>query len=404
MIEEYVKMSYRNIFRRKKRTALTVIGIFIGISAVVSLVSLGQGLETSIEKEFESIGADKIFINPGGSFQGGGGGSQSSVKLDNQDLTTIRSVRGISRAEGTVFMNTGVSVGEQSTFLPIIGMPTGGNQDLVMESWAMEIGDGRMIRETDRSNVVIGSIVAEQTFEDELGIRSNININNEKHRVVGILEPTGDPSIDTAILLPIEHSRQLMNRDETYDWIFAETDDGFTPPEVTEDIERAMRRQRGLQEGEETFTVSTQQDLVDSFSGILDVVSGVVIGIASISLFVGAVGIMNTMYTSVSQRTREIGVMKAIGAKNEQILTLFLLESGTIGFLGGLTGLIFGVSLSWIASLGASQFAELTIRPYLGTELLLGSLIFSTVLGILSGVLPAKRAAGLEPAQALRYE
>lgn len=402
MIEEYAKMSYRNIFRRKRRTALTVIGIFIGITAVVSLVSLGQGLEESIQEEFESIGANKVFINPGGSFQGGG--AQAAVKLDEQDLVTVRSVKGVERAEGALFMNTGVSVGEQSKFLPIIGAPTGENRDLVMESWAMEIDKGRMIRETDTSNVVIGSRVADRTFEDDLGVRSNININGEKHRVVGTLKPTGDPSIDTALILNLEHSRRLMDRDETYDWIFGEVDDGLEASEVTEDIERELRRQRGLEEGEETFTVSTQEDLVESFSGILDVVSGVVIGIASISLFVGAVGIMNTMYTSVDQRTREIGVMKAIGAQNEQIMLVFLLESGTIGLLGGLTGLAFGLGLSYLASIGASQFASLTIRPYLGAELLLGSLLFSTVLGIISGVLPARRAAGLEPAEALRYE
>lgn len=402
MIEEYAKMSYRNIFRRKRRTALTVIGIFIGISAVVALVSLGQGLEASIQEEFQSIGGNKIFINPGGSLTSSGG--QVVEKLDEQDLRTVRSVQGVSRADGALFMNTGVSVGEETSFLPIIGIPSGENRDLVMESWAMEIGEGRMVRENDRSNIVIGSRVANQAFEEELGVRSNIEINDVSHRVVGVLEPTGDPSIDTAITMAIQPARDLMDRDETYDWLFAEVDEGFEPGDVQEDVETEMRRQRGLEEGEETFTVSTQEDLVESFSSILDVVRGVVIGIASISLFVGAVGIMNTMYTSVSQRTREIGVMKAIGAQNEQILTLFLLESGAIGLLGGLTGLIFGVSLSWLASVGASQFASLTIRPYLGLDLLLGSLAFSLVLGIVSGVLPAKRAAGLEPAEALRYE
>lgn len=402
MIEEYAKMSYRNIFRRKRRTALTVIGIFIGISAVVALVSLGQGLEASIQDEFQSIGGNKVFINPGGSLTSSGG--QVVEKLDDQDLIAVRSVRGVSRADGALFMNTGVSVGEQTSFLPIIGIPPGENRDLVMESWAMEIGEGRMIRENDRSNIVLGSRVANQVFEEDLGVRSNIVVNDVSHRVVGVLEPTGDPSIDTALILPIQSARDLMDRDDTYDWVFAEVNDGFEPGNVKEDVETAMRRQRGIEEGEETFTVSTQEDLVESFSSILDVVRGVVIGIASISLFVGAVGIMNTMYTSVSQRTREIGVMKAIGAQNEQILTLFLLESGAIGLLGGLTGLIFGVSLSWLASIGASQFASLTIRPYLGLDLLLGSLAFSLILGIISGVLPAKRAAGLEPAEALRYE
>lgn len=403
MIEEYAKMSYRNIFRRKRRTALTVIGIFIGISAVVALVSLGQGLEDSIQEEFQSIGGNKIFINPGGSLTSSGG--QVVQKLNEEDLRAVRSVRGISRADGALFMNTGVKVGEETSFLPIIGLPPGQNKDLVMESWAMEIGEGRMIRENDRSNIVIGSRVANQAFEDDLGVRSNIEVNDVSHRVVGVLEPTGDPSIDTAIIMPIKPARDLMDRnDETFDWLFAEVDEGFEPGNVKGDVETAMRRQRGVEEGEETFTVSTQEDLVESFSSILDVVRGVVIGIASISLFVGAVGIMNTMYTSVSQRTREIGVMKAIGAKNEQVLLLFLLESGAIGLLGGVTGLIFGISLSWIASIGASQFASLTIRPYLGMPLILGSLGFSLVLGIVSGVLPAKRAAGLEPAEALRYE
>ncbi len=402
MIEEYAKMSYRNIFRRKRRTALTVIGIFIGITAVVSLVSLGQGLEESIQREFNSIGGNKLFINPGGSLQSSQG--QVVEKLDDEDMRTVRTVRGVSAADGAIFMNTGVKKNQQTSFLPVIGIPGGENKELVLESWAMEIDQGRIIRENDRSNIVIGSRVANQVFDEELGVRSQIQVNDQQHRVVGVLKPTGDPSIDTAIIMPIEHTRELLDREETYDWIFAEVENGFKPGNVKTDVEAAMRRQRGLEKGEETFTVSTQEDLVESFQGILNVVRGVVIGIASISLFVGAVGIMNTMYTSVSQRTREIGVMKAIGAQNRQVMLVFLLESGAIGLLGGITGLTFGLGLSYLASIGASQFASLTIRPYLGLPLILGSLIFSLLLGVISGVLPARRAAGLEPAEALRYE
>lgn len=398
---DYIKMSFRNIVRRKRRTALTVIGIFIGITAVVSLVSLGQGLETSIQQEFESIGGNKLFINPGGDqTQGQMAGSAS---LGEQDLITIRSARGVGEAEGSIFMNTGIEYKDESGFLPVIGMPND-NQKLVMESWAMEIEDGRMVRETDTSNVVIGSQVANSVFSEDPGIRSNMDINGEKHRVVGILEPTGDPSIDTAVILPVDHTRDLLDRPTGFDWIFAQVDDGFEPSEVKENVETELRNRRGVPEGEEDFTVSTSEDLLDSFNSILSVVSGVVVGIASISLFVGAVGIMNTMYTSVTQRTREIGVMKAIGAQKRQIMFVFLLESAVIGFLGGLTGVIVGVSLSWLGAVGITQFAQLTIRPYLGIELLAGSLIFSIVLGVISGVLPARRAANLEPAEALRYE
>jgi putative ABC transport system permease protein len=398
---DYIKMSLRNIVRRKRRTALTVIGIFIGITAVVSLVSLGQGLETSIEQEFQSIGGDKIFINAGGSLTGS---SQGASTLTDQDLIAVRTVRGVEAVEGTIFMNTGVEYNDQTTFLPVIGMPTGPNQDIVMESWAMEMKEGRMVRDTDQYSVVIGSQVANRVFDEEPGIRSNMNIKGEKHRVIGVLEPTGDPSIDTAVVLPMDHSRELLDRGNSYDWLFAQVDDGFEPGEVKEDVERSLRNQRNVPEGEETFTVSTQEDLVESFSSILSVVTGVVIGIASISLFVGGVGIMNTMYTSVTQRSREIGVMKAIGAQKRQIMFVFLLESAVIGFIGGLTGVIFGVSLSWLGAFAMSQFSTLGISPYLGAELLLGSLAFSLVLGVISGVLPARRAANLEPAEALRYE
>jgi len=396
---DYIKMSFRNIIRRRRRTALTVIGIFIGITAVVSLVSLGQGLEASIEQEFESIGGNKIFINSGGSISGTGGSG-----LTEQDLISVRSTRGVETVGGTIFMNTGVSYNDQTTFLPIIGMPTDNTQEIVMESWAMEVGEGRMVRKTDQYSVVLGSQAANRVFDEDLSVRSNIQINDQKHRLIGVLEPTGDPSIDTAVILPIKPARELLDREESYDWLFAQFEDSYDSSEVKEDVERAMRNQRGVEEGEETFTVSTQEDLLESFNNILGVVSGVVIGIASISLFVGAVGIMNTMYTSVTQRTREIGAMKAIGAQKRQIMFVFLLESAVIGFLGGLTGLAFGVSLSWLGAYGITEFSTLSITPYIGSELLAGAMIFSILLGVLSGVLPARRAANLEPAEALRYE
>jgi putative ABC transport system permease protein len=399
---DYIKMSFRNILRRKRRTALTVIGIFIGITAVVSLVSLGQGLESSIEAEFEAIGGNKLFINPGGD-QTQGQGSSSST-LTEQDLVTVRNTRGVSTAEGTIFMNTGVEFNGETRFLPVIGMPTGENQDLVMESWAMEMSEGRMVRGTDRYNVVIGSNVASRVFSDDPGIRSNIQVNGQKHRVIGVLEATGDPSIDNSVVLTVDSIRDLMDRPDSYDWIFADLDEGFEAEDVKQEVERQLRNRRNVPEGEEDFTVSTQEDLIASFQSILGVVSGVVIGIASISLFVGAVGIMNTMYTSVSQRTREIGVMKAIGARNEQIMFVFLLESAAIGFVGGLTGVLVGVGISWLGAFGMSQFTSLGISPYIGPELLIGALVFSTVLGVVSGVLPARQAAGLEPAEALRYE
>lgn len=397
---DYIKMSLRNISRRRRRTLLTVIGIFIGITAVVSLVSMGLGLQSSIQKEFESIGGNKLFISSGGNFFNAG---SSSSGLTDQDKIAIQSVKGVTDVSGVLMMTGSVKYQDQTAYLPVMGMPAD-KPGLVMDSWSLEITKGRMIRSTDRTNVVIGSRLADSIFDDSPGIRSNIEVRGKKYRVVGVFKPTGDPSIDTAVTMPIGPARELFNRDNSYDWLFADVAEGEKPVAVKQDVERALRNRRNVKEGEEDFSVTTQEDLMNSFNSILGVVSGVVIGIASISLFVGAVGIMNTMYTSVTERTREIGVMKAIGAQKRQIMYVFLLESAVIGFLGGLTGLVFGVLLSWAGSLAVSQFSTLVLRPYLSFELVAGSLLFSIVLGVASGVLPARRGANLEPAEALRYE
>lgn len=400
MIEEFVYLAFRNIRHRKKRTALTIIGIFVGIMAVVSLVSLGQGLQDSIESQFEQIGSDKVFINPGGSFQFGSGDS-----LTEDDLQAVRNVQGIDEAAGVIFSSTSATYQDDQSFVSLLGTPTGEGYEVVKSSWAIQIGEGRDLRSTDMSNVVIGSQVAESVFGEELDIRSRIDIQGETYQVVGIMQPTGDPSIDRSVLVTRESARSITDREEgSYDWIFASTDSGFTPSDVTPDIEEALRDSRNVDEGEEDFTVSTQEQLVESFNNILNVVRGVVIGIASISLVVGAVNIMNTMYTSVTERTREIGLMKAIGATKRQILALFLIESALIGFVGGMIGMLTGIGLSALASYFATQATGIAISPYLSPVLIIGSVLFSTFLGVAAGVLPARQASDLPPAEALRYE
>ena len=402
MLKEFTKLSFRNIRHRGKRSWLTVIGVFIGIAAVVALVSLSQGLQDSVEREFESIGSDKLFISAGQSSQS----SASERKLTQEDLNAVRNVQGVEAAGGALFRTARMSYNDEQAFGIVLGMPTSEEErEIVETSWAMEIDSGRGIRATDTSNVVIGSSTSSSKFQDEVGLRSQLRIEDTEVRVVGIMKPTGDPSIDGSVVIPIDRAREMLDvPDERYDWLFAEMQEGFTPDEVKEDVEEELRTTRDVEEDEEDFSVSTQEDLIESFQSILGVVRGVVIGIASISLLVGAVGIMNTMYTSVTERTREIGVMKAVGATKRQILSIFLIESGIIGLFGGLLGLLVGVGLSTLASIAATEFAQLPVKPYISVELVIGALGFAFVLGMVSGVLPARRAANLEPAEALRYE
>ncbi|MFB6100833.1 MAG: ABC transporter permease [Candidatus Nanohalobium sp.] len=399
MIKDLFKIAFRNIRHRGRRSWLTVVGVFIGIAAVVALVSLGQGLQSSVQQEFQQIGSDKLFINPASSAT-----STASQKLTQDDLEAVRSAKSVDTADGVIFATTTAEYNDRQEFVTVLGMPTDSKQ-LIRESWALEIDEGRGIQSTDTSNIVVGSAIAKFHFGEDLGLRSQLTVNGEKFRIVGTYKPTGDPSIDQSVVMPYSRAVELTGRQENmYDWIFARIQDGFTPQEAKKEVKKQLRRVRNLEKGEENFSVSTQEDLLESFNSILSVVRGVVIGIASISLLVGAVNIMNTMYTSVTQRTREIGVMKAIGATRKQIMTLFLFEAGIIGMAGGILGVAVGATLSTLASYAATQAVQIQINPYLGPELLLGAIGFSFVVGVISGVLPARRAAKMPPAEALRYE
>ena len=173
---------------------------------------------------------------------------------------------------------------------------------------------------------------------------------------------------------------------------------------MAENIKEELRDSRDEDEGEETFSVQTFEQLLEQFNDILGIVSIVLIGIAAISIVVGGVGIMNTMYTSVLERTKEIGIMKAVGAKNSNIMTLFLIESGMIGLAGGMIGIGIGIGLSKIVEIVASEAGFLPIKAYLGAPLLLGALAFSFIIGAASGTFPAMQASKMKPVDALRYE
>ena len=201
----------------------------------------------------------------------------------------------------------------------------------------------------------------------------------------------------------MEKARAILDKNEEYDMITAQIRPGFTPEESAEEIRENLRNQRGVEEGEESFEVRTAEDIIRSFNNQLNIIRTVLIGIGAISLLVGGIGIMNTMYTSVTERTREIGVMKAVGATKKQILGLFMIESGIFGMIGGLIGATVGIALSYIAGALIRQTVSIPFTPYVSVELIAGSVIFSFVVGVISGTLPARKAAKKEPVEALRF-
>lgn len=387
MILGLSKLAVRNTLRRGKKSWITVLGVVIGIAAVVSLVSLGQGLETAITQEFEDLGANNVFV---------------SGDISDDDLDVIRNSRGVDTAAGYYSSTEPVEFNGETQFLNVNGVDLQ-NVDLIFAGQGWSIEEGRQLRSTDSTSVLLGPSVS-GNFDDDPGIRSQMRLDGNGLRVIGFIS-AGDPQAQNSMIISLERMREIYDLDDDLSQIVVRVQEGFTQEEVQENIEESLRRDRQIEEGDEDFSTSTPQDILDSLTSILGVVQGVVIGLASIALFVGGIGIMNTMYMSINERTNEIGVLKAIGASKRQIRTLFLIESGLIGLIGGLIGVLIGIGISEIAVFVVGEYVS-TVSLARGYNLTLigGALTFSTLLGLLSGYLPSRRASQLEPAEALRYE
>ena len=387
MILGLSKLAIRNTLRRGKKSWITVLGVVIGIAAVVSLVSLGQGLESAITQEFEDLGANNVFV---------------SGDISDDDLDVIRNSRGVDEAAGYYSSTEPVEFNGETQFLNINGIDLQ-NVDLIFAGQGWSIEDGRQLRSTDSTSILLGPSVS-GNFEDEIGIRSQLRLDENSLRVIGFIS-AGDPQAQSSVIMSLERMRDIYDLDDDLSQVVVRVQEGFTQQEVQQNIEESLRRDRQIEQGDEDFSTSTPQDILESLTNILGVIQGVVIGLASIALFVGGIGIMNTMYMSINERTREIGVLKAIGASKRQIRTLFLLESGLIGLIGGIIGILIGIGISEIAVFVVGEYVStVSLARGYSVILVLGALTFSTLLGLLSGYLPSRRASKLEPAEALRYE
>ncbi|MBI5065437.1 ABC transporter permease [Candidatus Woesearchaeota archaeon] len=382
-----------------------MIGIFIGIAAVVALISLGQGLQQAINNQFSLIGADKLFVTGKGGF--GPPGSDSAGKLDTHDLKIIRKSSGVESVAGRVFNSLPVEFNDKQTIQFVASMPDDlEGMNLIEEVELFKIDKGRFLRLNDQNNAVVGAnYLGEGLFGKGVNLGNSLLIKDQKFKVVGILKKTGDPGIDSGIVISEEKLRGLINRPEEFNAIMLKIKKSYDPSKVAEEITKLMRDDRNQKKDKEDFQIQTPEQLLQSFNTVLNIVQVVLVGIAAISLVVGGIGIMNTMYTSVLERTREIGIMKAVGAKNKDVLLIMLFESGLLGLTGGLIGIMIGAGLSKTVEYVATQAMGTTlIQAHLSPWLLFGALLFSFGIGTLSGLMPARRAANMEPVDALRYE
>ncbi|VVB58851.1 MacB-like periplasmic core domain protein [Candidatus Anstonella stagnisolia] len=405
--KELFSYSLGNMMRRKMRSWLTVLGIVIGIAAIVTLISVAQGLTNSINDQLKAFGTNAVVVVPGDisqqlSISGGAARPPSTGRLFKNDVDRIKRVSGTEYVSSALSTRASVDFKDKQATMGINGVEPSIFQTA---NKALEIEQGRFLADTDRHTAVIGNTIAYSTFgTDKVQVGSVLVIGSEntKFRVVGVLKKSGSSggNGDSALYVPIEDARELagssISKNEVSGIRFL-VKDGFDVKEVVDNVNYELLSAHHVREEDKDFSFLTSEFLQQQVGTITALLTLFLGGVAGISLIVGGVGIANTMFMSVLERTREIGILKAIGADSRAIQEAFLIESGMIGLFGGIVGVSIGFLFSLIAG-------ALGVPTAVGIELVLFAIFFSFTIGIISGYVPAVRASRLPAIEALRYE
>ncbi len=397
MIKDYFLVAIKSISNRKLRALLTVLGVIISITAIVSLILLGEGLKGSINEQFESMGTNTIYVMPGGMMMGN---VPTIGLLSTDDVEYLEAMPYFKQitpmaskpAERIEYKNMAEYI--TISAIPYDDLETG------FSDWDWDLISGTIPTEKEVEGVIIGYKIWEEVFDKKIHVNSNILIKDEKFRVIGIMDKIGNQADDNSIMMEIGTFRELYNNPRQVDAITLSVKSGFDTEAVAEKIESQLKRRRG----DENFDVYTMTQIMDQFNSMLGGVTFILSAIAAISLVVGGIGIMNSMYTNVLERTNEIGIMKSIGAQNKDILSIFLIESGIIGFIGGLIGVISGQILTFYIADLINKSNFLPIGAEMNYYVLGGILLFAIIISLIAGYLPARRASKLKPVDALRYD
>jgi putative ABC transport system permease protein len=404
---------WRNIFEaleslssNKLRSGLTVLGIIIGVGAVIAMLAIGSGAESTITGSISSIGTNLLFVLRGGSEE-----VQNPEPLTLDDAQAIDDAFAAPSVVGVAPMLQGtveVSYTGEGKFTTLQGVTP--DYHSVRN---VGLSEGEFISEVHmlgRSAVaVVGPDVAEDLFGRSQGIiGETIRIEGQPFRIIGVKEAKGGSGFnnpDDQVLIPMTtaQARLLRRSRNQVDMIIVQAISADAVTSASEEVAAVLRTRHRTAIGEDDFTIFTQQDFIDTASTITNVLTIFLGGIAGISLLVGGIGIMNIMLVSVTERTREIGLRKAVGARKRDILIQFLTESALLSLIGGVIGILLGWGLSELVGTIASA-SDVELNPSIGLNAVLLATLFSTAVGLFFGLYPAKRAAELEPVEALRYE
>lgn len=404
MFFDYIKLAVNSLFKRKLRSWLTMIGIFIGIAAVVSLIGLGEGLRNAITSQFGALGADMITVQAGGT-QYGPPGSGVVIPLELGIEDDIEGVEGVKFAIPRLLKSSTLEFNNQLYIGMAGSMPDGVYRKEIENIIGLKPLKGRLLKDGDRNKIVLGNkFKDDEIFGKVLEPGSKVLVKGKQFEVIGILKKSGNFLLDGATMINEAPLRALFDNTEEISILVVKAKNGADMNNLKADIEKLLRKERNVKKGEEDFSVELAINTVKTINSTLFAVQMFVYIIASISLLVGGIGIMNTMYTAVVERTKEIGIMKSIGARNINIFTIFLAESGLLGMTGGIIGVTVGVILAKsMAAAGAAQLGSDLIHAQISPWLVVGALLFSFIIGCIAGITPALRASRLHPVDALRY-
>ena len=399
------RIAIRALFRNKMRAFLTMLGIIIGVASVIAMLAIGEGSKRSITEEMSSMGSNLIMIMP--NFQQRGGvnlGASSSMALKYSDVTAIRNEAAfITAASPTVNANGQVIYGNKNTQTSIYGV-----SEEYLDIRKLKIATGRIFNETETRSMakvcLLGQTVVDNLFGEGVDpVGTTIRIKNLPFEVIGVLEDKGESGMgqdqDDMIIAPYTTVQRRLAAIDYINGIYCSAVSEEKSAAAIEEVKEILRRTHKLKETEEDdFRVMSQSELIESVSTVTNIMTYLLGAIAGISLLVGGIGIMNIMFVSVTERTREIGLRMSIGGRGKDILLQFLVESMLLSLTGGIFGIIFGYLIAEVAG----TLMNSTI--FITTQSVVLAFAVCFAIGVFFGWYPARKASNLNPIDALRYE
>lgn len=401
-VGDSLQSALRAITANKLRSALTMLGVIIGVGSVIAMVGIGEGTKKQSLDNIAKMGSNMLTVMPDWRRGGQSMGGSAPPSLKAEDVTDLKDqVPLIKNITGVVSGNRPVIFGNKSTQTSV----TGGMPDIALIRNATQMFQGGWFTYEDnqlqKQKAVLGYQVYDQLFQGENAVGATVRIGSQNYEVVGVVEFKGGSgwrNPDDQIYIPLDTAMKKLLGKTNLDQINIEADNTELMPITQTMVEEVLNRKRRNAAGESLFRVFNQGEMIEQMKEQTALLGALLAGIASVSLLVGGIGIMNIMLVSVTERTREIGLRKAIGAKREGILTQFLLESVVMCLCGGILGIIFG-------SVGVIGVAKLfKVPPIVNMTSITTAFFFSAAVGVFFGLYPAMRASRLEPIQALRYE